>query len=102
MIAGADQHVVGLDVAVDEPLLVRRVERLGDLREQPQRSPVVEVCCVWISSLSVGPSTIRIARNSLLSASPASYTVTMWGWSSAACSRPSRRKRSRKAGSELS
>ncbi len=34
---GRDQHVGGLDVAVDEPVLVGDVEGLGDLGEQRER-----------------------------------------------------------------
>ncbi len=43
VVAGADEHVLRLDVAVDQPLRVRGVERLGHLREQAQRPPVVEL-----------------------------------------------------------
>ena len=37
-----DEDVRGLDVAVYEPLLVRRVERFGDLGEDVDRSPGLE------------------------------------------------------------
>ena len=37
VVAAADQHVLGLDVAVDQADAVRRVERLGDRRQDLQR-----------------------------------------------------------------
>ncbi len=43
VVADADQHVLGLDVAMGESLRVRGVERLGHLRQQAQRPPVVEL-----------------------------------------------------------
>ncbi len=40
--ATGDQDVARLDVAVDEPALVRRVERVADLLDQPQRPSRLE------------------------------------------------------------
>ena len=37
-----DEHVAGLHVAVDETGLVRRVERVGDLRDEVERALRVE------------------------------------------------------------
>jgi hypothetical protein len=36
-VAALDQDVLGLDVAVDEPLRVREVQRLADLGGEPER-----------------------------------------------------------------
>ena len=40
--SGGDQHVLGLDVAVDEPARVRRVEGARDLGQQRDRATGVE------------------------------------------------------------
>ena len=43
MVARADQDVLGLHVAVDQSRLVRRVERVGDVREDVERAVRVEL-----------------------------------------------------------
>ena len=43
MVAAADEDVVGLDIAVDEPGLVGDVERIGDGGQDSQQPQHVEV-----------------------------------------------------------
>ena len=42
MVAGAEQDVLGLDVAMDEAAGVRGVERVADLRDDAHRSPRIQ------------------------------------------------------------
>ena len=44
MVPGADEHVVRLDVAVDEPGGVRGVERVGDLIQEVERAARRRAC----------------------------------------------------------
>ena len=43
MVACADEDVLRLHIAVDQPRLVRRVERVGDVREDVERAVGVEL-----------------------------------------------------------
>ena len=63
MVARADEDVLRLDVAVDQPGLVRGVERVGDRVQDPQRPRALELAGEIIS-LRFGPRMSRIAMNS--------------------------------------
>ena len=67
-----EQDVGRLHVAVDEPLRVRRVERVRDLRGDREGPLRGERALRASSALRSVPSTYRIAMNSRPSASPAS------------------------------
>ena len=72
VIAAADEDVLRLDVAVDQPGLVRGVERVGDRAEHAQRARRRSSRPETISSFRFSPRTSRIARNRPSSTSPAS------------------------------
>ena len=54
MAALVDEHVGGLDVAVHETALVRFIQRLGDLLEQPERATRLERPALGEQALQVG------------------------------------------------
>ena len=63
VVAFTHQHVLRLDVAVQEPRLMGGIERARDLTEQ-QQGPFAAEFPGANQLISVGPSTSRIARNS--------------------------------------
>ena len=70
------------------------LERRGDLRGDPRRPVRLERALP-----SSVPSTQRVAMKTVPFSSPASYSGTTFGWSSAATVLASRRRRSRTTGS---
>ena len=59
--SGADFDIRRLQIAMDDPLLVRRFDRLGDLRRDRQRVVDRNRPCA-MRSASVGPSTSSMTR----------------------------------------
>ena len=92
---GGEQDVLGLDVAVDDAVLVGVVERAGRLA---RRCGAASSTGSWRSrrsrSRSDSPSTNGMVNQSWPAASPESWTVRMWGCWSRAAKRISRWKRS--------
>ena len=93
-----DLDVRGLQIAVDDPLLVSRFERLGDLLRNRER--VVERNrALRDRSASVGPSTSSMTNASMPSESSSPWMCAMCGWFSDASICASRWNRASRSGS---
>ena len=93
--ASREEHVLRLDVAVDDAVRVREGERSGDVdRRGRARGAAAAARSRATSCFRSSPSTCSKTMYWLPSASPRSMTVTMFGWLSRATARASRRKRS--------
>ena len=97
-----DEDVRGLDVSVDEALLVRCVQGLGDLLEDVDRALRIECAFVGHELREVGAVDIAHGEEEHAVVVTCLKIGTMCGWSSEAAIRDSRRKRSRKRSSSAS
>ena len=94
-----DEDVGRLDVAVDDALGVRGVQRVGDLRWPARAARRSVAAGPAMRCFSVRPSSNSMAMKCRPSASSMSWMVQMFGWFSAEAARASRWKRSSACGS---
>ena len=75
-----DENVRGLDVAMNNALGVRRIERIGDLDGQGEKETSISSPRPEMRCFRVKPSTNSMAMNDALPNFPISYTVQIFGW----------------------
>ena len=77
--APVEQDVPGLDIAMDQPLLVRVVQRLGHGRHQFGRPGIESPDCLILVARSVPSMYFETTKQGNCSVLPTSKTGTMWG-----------------------
>ena len=97
--ARRDEDVGRLDVAVDDALRVRGVQRVGNLDRRGRAAARSASGLPPMRCFSVCPSSNSMAMNGWPSCSPMSWIVQMFGWLSAEAARASRWNRSSACGS---
>ena len=90
-----DEQVLGLEVAVDDALVVRRREARSGLA--PRTQPPFAAAAARRAARRAGsaPSSSSITAYAIVPAWPRSWIARMFGWESAATMRASRSKRAR-------